>query len=47
MPKMRDDNSDLALKALFSRLNFIKSWLLQWQNFCGDRREARKRSREW
>jgi hypothetical protein len=41
MPKMRDDNSDLALKALFSGLNFIKSCLLQWQNFCGHRSKAK------
>jgi hypothetical protein len=38
---MWDDNSDLALQAFFSRLNFIKSWLLQWQNFCGHRSKAK------
>jgi len=41
MSQVRDDNSDLAFKALFSGLNFIKSWLLQWQNFCGDRSKAK------
>jgi hypothetical protein len=41
MSQVWDDNSDLALKALFSGHNFIKSWLLQWQNFCGDRSEAK------
>jgi hypothetical protein len=41
MPQVWDDDSDLALKAVFSGLNFVKSWLLQWQNFRGHRSEAK------